>query len=590
MKLTSIFSTDIVQSPLLTDFNIHTGIKHEIIDFENFFSDINKIVKLSIRNGTQPSPIPIIIDYLLKHKETNEFKTKIRQLYEDYFNLIFDFLLINEVSCAKQLLLSSIDSSDFGIKVSSKFYYDLIIAHEKNLDLNKPIIDLLKKNNSGEIASSYIKNIFSRIPNRMIEAMSPDTRLLFINEILKNRPRLDDLNFIKNYYKYICPNYAQRLFLLISKNTIESKIGFFISISPKFILKLISFYKLIRFILKFPYILKAIPFWIVWLGNIFFTSIRIFHFLKLRASDDDICICRAMGGIGDLVMLRVAVKLHLQLFKNNITLYIPENYHSIFLDIPRLKLLVSDDYSLNVKFIKTFNFTNCPAGHIEGSQYPSISINRIEAFIIALNLFVPSHIKQYKLLSFNPEFYPISNINCINKDHVVVNLYDLKVQSKKKILFFQPFSADSYKNLYCDELLSDLDSIFIVILIVNTRDFYIDSKLKNTYLLNEKLNGFISAVQLSDICVGVDSSLIHIARGFMKPIVGIFGPTDGDLLMQGYPYFKVVQNDQKYFCNPCWRNESVKCRWNNSFKSDCMSFNSKNIKNAIFDLINQAGV
>ena len=339
------------------------------------------------------------------------------------------------------------------------------------------------------------------------------------------------------------------------------------------------------FILRHPYILKAISIWSFGFSNLLFNFIRVFYFFKLNISKSDINITRAMGGIGDMVMLRVAIKLHLKLFKNNIYLYIPEKYFPVFHDIPQIRLLNINNKSKSF-FSTNYNFTDCPAGHIEGAQYPNIKINRIEAFIYAMNLFLPSSKDQYHLLSFNPSFYPVSNINCINHEGDIFNLQKLKIESNKKVLFYQPYSADSYKNYYNDDLLYKLNLRYIVILIGIDNEIFSNSQLKNTFLLNENLQGFISAVQLSDICLGVDSSLIHIARGFGKPIVTLFGPTDGNLLMKNYPNFKLVQKYSIYFCSPCWRNESIKCRWNNTFVSDCMIVDSEHVLDAVLNLTN----
>ena len=586
MHSDSLFEDKHSKSLLTINFIDRDSFKKNINNYENLFSDILEIIDFSISKSTNTSILPNIIAELIKHKDTNEFKIKIRQLYDSYFKLIFKLFSINEIDCCKQLLVAAVVSNDFGVSVAAKFYLDLVEAYEKKISVDNAVLNKLSKVALSQISYSNFNNIFICIPNRLFYFMSPNTRKLFIHSLLCYRPRLEDLFFIKEIYRNLVPSYISRFIKLFSNSEISKK-GVFISIMPGIFLKFMTFIFTVLFIFERPYILKAISNFNISLFNLFFSFIRSFNYIFLKTSNAEVFIYRAMGGVGDLVMLRVAIKLHLKLFTNKLTLCVPYHFFPIFSDIESLNLMDINVQKNYPKFLKKYNFSDCPAGHFEGAQYPKIRTNRIESFIYASNLFLPSTKDQYRLLKFNPSSFPISHINCIDFEGSSIDLNFLKIRGNRKVIFYQPHAADSYKSYLDKNLINIIDNDYIVVLVGVEKIFFESLHYKNTYLLNENLHGMISSVQLADVCVGVDSSLIHIARAWSKPVVAIFGPTDGEVLMNGDPNFRLIQPNSSYFCAPCWRNESIKCRWNKTFTSDCLSrLESNDVINAINNLTN----
>lgn len=79
------------------------------------------------------------------------------------------------------------------------------------------------------------------------------------------------------------------------------------------------------------------------------------------------------------------------------------------------------------------------------------------------------------------------------------------------------------------------------------------------YGKTENLKRLAALVQACDLLVGVDSSPIHIAVGYGKPLVAMFGPTDEKTLLPSHdPRFRAVTMPN-LMCRPClWavRNES----------------------------------
>ena len=84
------------------------------------------------------------------------------------------------------------------------------------------------------------------------------------------------------------------------------------------------------------------------------------------------------------------------------------------------------------------------------------------------------------------------------------------------------------------------------------------SNFTDLYGQTKNLRQLAALIQISDILVSVDSSPMHIAVGYQKPVVALFGPTDEKKLLPSTPPFQAV-SVSNLACRPClWdvRNES----------------------------------
>jgi ADP-heptose:LPS heptosyltransferase len=70
-------------------------------------------------------------------------------------------------------------------------------------------------------------------------------------------------------------------------------------------------------------------------------------------------------------------------------------------------------------------------------------------------------------------------------------------------------------------------------------------------LIGKRIRELIPLIEQMDVCVSVDSGLIHMAGVVGTPIVGIFGPTDYKMRMG--PYLgSATDSRQLVECAPCW--------------------------------------
>lgn len=95
----------------------------------------------------------------------------------------------------------------------------------------------------------------------------------------------------------------------------------------------------------------------------------------------------------------------------------------------------------------------------------------------------------------------------------------------------------------------------------------------NVVVLDEKEDGkwkyslreMASLISVCDVVVCPDSSCLHIAGALKKPIVGLFGHTDGLIISEDYEKCSVIQG--KCDSKPCWWN--LDCLARSSYKEKC---------------------
>ncbi len=101
-----------------------------------------------------------------------------------------------------------------------------------------------------------------------------------------------------------------------------------------------------------------------------------------------ILITRAMGGIGDLLMMTPGLHALKKKFPNKeIHLAIPRRYFQIFQNNPDVKLIdIEEDFFSHSLYKKWFNFTDCPASRKESRTAPKVKKSRIDIFAKAMGV------------------------------------------------------------------------------------------------------------------------------------------------------------------------------------------------------------
>lgn len=92
------------------------------------------------------------------------------------------------------------------------------------------------------------------------------------------------------------------------------------------------------------------------------------------------------------------------------------------------------------------------------------------------------------------------------------------------------------------------------------------SNFTDLYGQTRNLRQLAALIQASNVLIGVDSSPIHIAVGYSKPLVAMFGPTDEKKLLPVAPHIKPVSLNN-LSCRPClWDVRNENCE-----QSECLT-------------------
>jgi len=306
-------------------------------------------------------------------------------------------------------------------------------------------------------------------------------------------------------------------------------------------------------------------------GNLHFNSEGKGNYVR----GNRILITRAMGGIGDLLMMTPGLHALKKKFPNKeIHLAIPQRYFQIFENNPDVKLIdIEGDFFSHVHYRKWFNFTDCPASRKESRTAPKVKKSRIDIFakamgIKGIHLFNMDRNPRYHISpdehSFADDFFERANLN----DEVVLGIqlhseetyrdypqmYNLvKLLSKKfKILLFDGYRIDGY----------NFENVF-----------KIDSlSLREAFAIAHKCDAIIAP----------DSSFVHFAAAFNIPTIALFGPIDGKVRTKNYPNCTYIDVRNELECLPCWRNENIPCKLTGMRNSACLE--SIPINKIVFEL------
>jgi ADP-heptose:LPS heptosyltransferase len=277
----------------------------------------------------------------------------------------------------------------------------------------------------------------------------------------------------------------------------------------------------------------------------------------------NILITRAMGGIGDLLMLTPGIHaLHEKFPDEEVFLAIPNRYFQVFENNRDVTLIDIEKGSFDyMAFRKWYNFTDCPAARMESLAAPKVRKSRIDIFARALG------IKGMGLrkMDRSPRYFLSEDEKALLESFWRKN--DLK---EKEVIGVQLYAGESYRDYpHMERLVRELSSERIV-LVFDTQhisDFNFPNVIKiDTYNLRQ----VFAIASGCDVLVCPDSAFVHLAGALNIRCVALFGPIDGKLRTKHYPSVNYLDARARLGCVSCWRNEVVPCKLTNMRSSVCM--------------------
>lgn len=292
------------------------------------------------------------------------------------------------------------------------------------------------------------------------------------------------------------------------------------------------------------------------------TKIQLFRF-KNKSTKKKILITRAMGGIGDILMMTPGLIALANKYPNaQIDFAIPKSFHSILQGLEKVNVIDINEQVIDVSLYQRWvNLTNCPAGKVESKQYPNVRSNRIEIFARAMGI---SKFR-LKLITKGLPYFNLTKEESIWAKEYLKDINDLNLP----VVGIQPFSADSYKNWpYMEDFVRDISQKNLVLIFhhedVDGFDF------NNVHKVKQPLRNSVALAKQCKSLVVVDSSFHHFAGALGIPTVSIFGATSGKVFSRYYPNIKLATPEKSEFpCYPCWRNEHKPCHLTNGRESIC---------------------
>ncbi|WP_156943387.1 ADP-heptose:LPS heptosyltransferase (plasmid) [Ensifer sp. WSM1721] len=275
------------------------------------------------------------------------------------------------------------------------------------------------------------------------------------------------------------------------------------------------------------------------------------HSAAMDASSGRVLVTRAMGGIGDLLMMSPGLRILAQKTGQPVDFAIPKKFHPLFWNNPSVNLHDIEGPRLDIRaYMSWRNLSICPAGRYESANRPNAKKGRVELF--ALGMGVKKHEFERDTKKIDYFLSPEQRQFCedYKKEHALGN---------RPIIGIQPYSRDSYKDHgKITEIIHSLSQAYDVLIFHHVRDgLPAGERIFST--AGQPLGNSLALVSILDVMVSVDSAFLHAAAAFDVPVVAMFGPTDGALFTQHHKRVKVLWKRQDFPCAPCWRNEDLPC-------------------------------
>lgn len=281
-------------------------------------------------------------------------------------------------------------------------------------------------------------------------------------------------------------------------------------------------------------------------------------------SKKKILITRAMGGIGDLLMMTPGINaLKKKYPKHEIHLAVPKRYFPVFEGNDDVNLInIEDDFFSHITYKKWYNFTDCPAARVESRTSPKVKKSRIRIFTNALGI---NHIN-YILADKKPRFFLSRNEEEFASEFFTKN--DLTFQT---VIGVQLHSDESYRDFPMMEQLVARISAKYKILVFDSEPI-VGYNIENVIKIQSlSIRNAFALVSKCNAIIAPDSSFIHLAAAFNIPTIALFGPIDGKVRTKHYPYCTYINSKDLFGCLPCWRNESIPCKLTGMRQSICLS-------------------
>jgi ADP-heptose:LPS heptosyltransferase len=285
---------------------------------------------------------------------------------------------------------------------------------------------------------------------------------------------------------------------------------------------------------------------------IVFIKPKTFSLKEFWEKRNQIIIKREVLALGDFLIHRMVFedckKTHPEI---NINFACPIKYFDALKDHSFIDNLL-DSSMVNIEdYIATYN-TSTACTRYESNHGKESTMHRSDIWASQCGVVLKSH---------NMHF----NISDESKTWALKEIFKIK-QENKPIVLFCPYSANQTKNITDEQIeiiVNYLKEKNCNIFSIHSNSTSILEKLNIPIFINLKFNNLIALVNCADYVISVDTSFFHCAGGLNRPLMGIFGYTNGKVYGKYYK-FELVQKHKdngNWDCGPCylsWKCSKIK--------------------------------
>lgn len=285
-----------------------------------------------------------------------------------------------------------------------------------------------------------------------------------------------------------------------------------------------------------------------------------------------VLINREIGGLGDILMHRMMFE---DFKKEGIELHFacPKLYHSAVQDHPFLDQVLDcaevDPYSYKAVYNTT---TVC--GRYEMSIAPKSDLHRSDIWAKHCGFELTNH-NMHLILSDQEKEFGKQTLE--------------KISNKKPTVAFCPIAAQSSKNLTGLQITGVLDGLSqfgVAPFGLHSKPIMEIEKTKIPMISGLDIRQWMGVINATDYVISVDTSSFHLAGGLGKPLVGIFGWTNGNVYGKHFSKIEIVQGSCPLGYLGCYN--WCKCPLSDLNRKPCItSITSKDILDAFEKLITQ---
>jgi Glycosyltransferase family 9 (heptosyltransferase) len=272
-------------------------------------------------------------------------------------------------------------------------------------------------------------------------------------------------------------------------------------------------------------------------------------------------VTRAMGGIGDFLMMTPGLRALKAMRARCPVLAIPRRFFPLFEGNDDVELMDIDGDFDPGAYEEWFNLTDCPAARVESRTAPAVRDNRIKLFARGLGITG----WRLKTMDRRPR-YTVSAAELKWRDQYFAD-HGLR---DAWVVGVQPGTDESYRDVphmrHIVEALAQHASVLVLGRLLPADP----EKPRVTQAQGLNLRRSFALASGCDVLVTPDSAFFHLAGALDLPCVGLFGPTDGRVRGQDYPRARIVDARRTLPCVPCWRNEVIPCGLTGLRPSACL--------------------